>query len=281
MKAFASLILMISLLAGVYVATTTTGCGARAQVAGDKVMDKIDKWLGELDVKRKEIANSIDELENAVDRTHKAKVSAEVRLEEIDKKAKPIQKRIDGIKVYLAEINPHLTATEEVVIQGKTMSPEQIKKTAATLLDAYETSNQEMGALNATQETYKRTFDLLSREHEVSSKQMATLKKKLDEIDIKKKALDDMKTAQTILGESGSISDKFSDLEVEINDLFIEVETEMRVESGKVAQREAALENSSDAIDKILNDMESADKTQARIDAILGNSADDKSDSGQ
>ena len=105
MKAFASLILMISLLAGVYVATTTTGCGARAQVAGDKVMDKIDKWLGELDVKRKEIANSIDELENAVDRTHKAKVSAEVRLEEIDKKAKPIQKRIDGIKVYLAEIN--------------------------------------------------------------------------------------------------------------------------------------------------------------------------------
>jgi len=148
-------------------------------------------------------------------------------------------------------------------------------------LDAYETSNQEMGALNATQETYKRTFDLLSREHEVSSKQMATLKKKLDEIDIKKKALDDMKTAQTILGESGSISDKFSDLEVEINDLFIEVETEMRVESGKVAQREAALENSSDAIDKILNDMESADKTQARIDAILGNSADDKSDSGQ
>jgi len=281
MKALAALILMISLLAGVYVATTTTGCGARAQVAGDKVMDKIDKWLGELDVKRKEIANSIDELENAVERTHKAKVSAEVRLEEIDKKAKPIQKRIDGIKVYLAEINPHLTATEEVVIQGKTMSPEQIKKTAATLLDAYETSNQEMGALNATQETYKRTFDLLSREHEVSSKQMATLKKKLDEIDIKKKALDDMKTAQTILGESGSISDKFSDLEVEINDLFIEVETEMRVESGKVAQREAALENSSDAIDKILNDMESADKTQARIDAILGNSADDKSDSGQ
>lgn len=281
MKAFVSLILMISLLAGIYVATTTTGCGARAQVAGDKVMDKIDKWLGELDVKRKEIANSIDELEDAVDRTHKAKTSAEVRLEEIDKRAKPIQKRIDGIKVYLAEINPHLTATEEVVIQGKAMSPEQIKTTADTLLEAYETSNQEMGALEATKETYKRTFDLLSREHEVSSKQLASLKKKLDEIDIKKKALDEMKTAQTILGESGSISDKFSDLEVEINDLFVEVETEMRVESGKVAQREAALENSNDAIDELLNKMESAEEKQARIDAILGNSGDDKSDSGQ
>ena len=108
MKALVYLVSAVAIIGGVYVATTTTGCGARAQVAGDKVMDKIDKWLGELDVKRKEIANSIDELEDAVDRTHKAKVSAEVRLEEIDKRAAPIKKRIDGIKVYLAEINPHL-----------------------------------------------------------------------------------------------------------------------------------------------------------------------------
>ncbi|MDG2012306.1 MAG: hypothetical protein P8J33_02300 [Pirellulaceae bacterium] len=280
MKALVSLVLAVALVGGIYVATTTTGCGARAQVAGDKVLDKIDKWLGELDVKRKEIENSVQTLEEAVENNHKAKINAEVRLDDMDRRMKPIQKRVDGIKVYLAEINPHLSATEAVEINGKSMSPEEIKARAGEFLDAYETNNQELGALQATKDTYKRAFDLLNREYQISTQQMATLKKKLQEIDIKKTALDDMKTAQTVLGKSGSISDKFNELEVEINDLFIEVETEMRVESEKVAQREATLQTSNMAIDEILEKNKSSEETQARIDAILNGApaADDNQD---
>ncbi|MDG1810036.1 MAG: hypothetical protein P8J91_11990 [Pirellulaceae bacterium] len=276
MKALVSLVLAVALVGGIYVATTTTGCGARAQVAGDKVLDKIDKWLGELDVKRKEIENSVQSLEEAVENNHKAKINAEVRLDDMDRRMQPIQKRVDGIKVYLAEINPHLSSTEAVEINGKTMSPEEIKARANEFLEAYEMNNQELGALQATKETYKRAFDLLNKEYQISTQQMATLKKKLEEIDIKKTALDDMKTAQTVLGKSGSISDKFNDLEVEINDLFIEVETEMRVESEKVAQREATLQTSNLAIDEILEKNKSSEETQARIDAILNDAPDAK-----
>ena len=276
MKALVSLVLAVALVGGIYVATTTTGCGARAQVAGDKVLDKIDKWLGELDVKRKEIENSVQSLEAAVENNHKAKINAEVRLDDMDRRMQPIQKRVDGIKVYLAEINPHLSSTEAVEINGKTMSPEEIKARANEFLEAYEMNNQELGALQATKETYKRAFDLLNKEYQISTQQMATLKKKLEEIDIKKTALDDMKTAQTVLGKSGSISDKFNDLEVEINDLFIEVETEMRVESEKVAQREATLQTSNLAIDEILEKNKSSEETQARIDAILNDAPDVK-----
>ena len=276
MKALVSLVLAVALVGGIYVATTTTGCGARAQVAGDKVLDKIDKWLGELDVKRKEIENSVQSLEEAVENNHKAKINAEVRLDDMDRRMQPIQKRVDGIKVYLAEINPHLSSTEAVEINGKTMSPEEIKARANEFLEAYEMNNQELGVLQATKETYKRAFDLLNKEYQISTQQMATLKKKLEEIDIKKTALDDMKTAQTVLGKSGSISDKFNDLEVEINDLFIEVETEMRVESEKVAQREATLQTSNLAIDEILEKNKSSEETQARIDAILNDAPDAK-----
>jgi peptidoglycan hydrolase CwlO-like protein len=271
MKALLSLVLAIALIGGIYIASTS-GCGARAQVAGDKILQKIDGWLGELDVKRKEIANSVERLDAAIDRNHKAKVSAEVRLEEIDRKIEPVQSTIGRIKQALIVINPHLDATAEVEINGKMMSPEKIQEVANQLLDQHESMSSQLGALKATRETYQRTLDLLSREYETSTKQMTSLKKKLDEIDIKKKALDDMKTAQTILGESGSISDEFNDLEAEITDLFLEVETGMRVESEKVAQREQALEESSSTLDDILNEVESVDETRARIEAILSGS---------
>ena len=41
MKALVSLVLAVGIIGGVYLATTS-GCGARAQVAGDKILDMID-----------------------------------------------------------------------------------------------------------------------------------------------------------------------------------------------------------------------------------------------
>ncbi len=274
MKALVSLVLAIALVAGIYVASTS-GCGARAQVAGDKMLKKIDGWLGDLDVKRKDIANNVQQLDAAIDKNHKAKIAAEVRMEDIDRQVQSIQGNIERIKQGLAVIQPQLSATEDVEINGKMFSPDKVKEMASELLDRHESLSSQLGALKATRETYKRTQDLLTREYQTSTSQMASLKRKLEEIDIKKKALDDMKTAQTILGESGSISDKFSSLEKEINDLFLEVETGMRVESEKVAQREAQLENSTESLDEILSEVESVNDTQARIDAILGKNEGD------
>ena len=72
MKALVSLVLAVALIAGIYIASTS-GCGARAQVAGDKLLKKIDGWLGELDVKRKKIQNKIEELDNAIKQSAEAK----------------------------------------------------------------------------------------------------------------------------------------------------------------------------------------------------------------
>ena len=66
MKALVSLICIAVLIGGVYM-ISTGGCTPQAQVAGDKVMEKINSWLGELDVKRKEISIEIDKLDSAVE----------------------------------------------------------------------------------------------------------------------------------------------------------------------------------------------------------------------
>lgn len=274
MKALVSLVLAVALIGGIYVATTS-GCGARAQVAGDKLMDKIDNWLGELDVKQKKIENEIITLDETIKRNHEGKVKAEVRLEEFDNRITPIERNVGRVKQALIVINPHLSATEDVEINGKMMSPEKINDLAKQLLDEHESLSTQLGALKATRRTYEQTRTALSKNYEISTRQMAELKKKMKLIISKKEALDDMKTAQTILSESGSVSDKFTSLEKEVNDLMLEVETGMRIESDKVQQREAALDATDSSVDELLSEVESVDDTKARIAEILGESGDE------
>lgn len=274
MKALVSLVLAIALIGGIYVATTS-GCGARAQVAGDKLMDKIDNWLGELDVKQKKIENEIESLDETIKKNHEGKIKAEVRLEEFDKRITPIEKNVGRVKQALIVINPHLSATEDVEINGKMMSPEKINDMAKQLLDEHESLSTQIGALKATRRTYEQTRQALAKNYEISTRQMAELKKKMKLIIAKKDALDDMKTAQTILSESGSVSDKFTSLEKEVNDLMLEVETGMRIESDKVQQREAALDATNSSVDELLSEVESVDDTKARIAEILGESGDE------
>jgi len=269
MKALVSLILAVALIGGVYLATTS-GCGARAQVAGDNIMKKIDGWLGELDVKKTKIENKIGELTTAVDNVRKKKVEAEVRLEQLEKERGPVTAKIAEVKKALKVLSPHLKSTEDVEINGTMMSPEKINNFATELADEYDMLNQKLGGLDVSVKAYRQAFELLNRQAETGQTTLKTLSGKLQEIATKKEALDAMKTAQTIVGENGSISDEFNKLESEINDLFVDVETGMRLESEKISAREAALESSSNAVDEILGDIEVADQNASRIEAILG-----------
>lgn len=267
MKALVSLVLAVALIGGIYV-VSTGGC-AQTQVAGDKLMKKIDSWLGELDVKRKKIENSIGKLDESIEKSHRGKISAEVRLEEFDRQLTAMKKNSDRVKEAIGVLRPHFSATEEVEINGKMMSPEKINSLANDLLDEYESLSSQQGSLETTRKTYQQTHDVLKKQYETSTTQMASLKKKLIDIDIKKKALDDMKTAQKILGESGSISDEFTKLEKEINDLFVDVETGIRLETDKVEQRQAVLNTSESAAEEVLSST-SPDKTEARFKELFG-----------
>jgi hypothetical protein len=67
------------------------GCGARAEVAKDKVLAQVDALLGEIDVKRKEAEIGIRDMDTGLDQLKKGKIEArealKQNLEEIDAKA--------------------------------------------------------------------------------------------------------------------------------------------------------------------------------------------------
>ena len=100
---------------------------------------------------------------------------------------------------------------------------------------------------------------------------MDRLNQKLEEIDIKREAVQAMRVDQEILGESGTISQKFVDLEKQIEELFVDVETQMVLEKERLSERERDMQSRSESADQIMEDLESgADATKSRIDAILG-----------
>ena len=190
MKALVSLVLAVGIIGGVYLATTS-GCGARAQVAGDKILDMIDSRLGELDVKMKKVQNEMAELDKIIASNREGKIKAEVRLEEFDKKIKPLENDIKRAKQALKILNPHLTATSDVEINGKMRAPAEINEMATALLDEHESLSSSLGTLKATRRQFEQAHQAVARNYDVSTRQMAELKKMVGMIESKKEALDE------------------------------------------------------------------------------------------
>ncbi|MGI9517929.1 MAG: hypothetical protein ACR2NP_12830 [Pirellulaceae bacterium] len=270
MKALVSLVLAIALIGGIYL-ISTSGCGARAQVAGEKLLDKIDSWLGELEVKRTAIENEKKKLEDAIENVREQKVKAKVQLDRYQAMMDPVNSELTNIKRALGELQPHLAATEDVEIKGKTYTTQQVQEMANTLADEFESLSKRLGGYEVAVQAFQESYDMLARQQDTAADTMKRLNEKLEEIDIKREAVQAMQVNQEILGESGSISEKFVDLEKQIEDLFVDVETQMVLEKERLSERERDMNSRSESADAIMQDLESgSDATQARIDAILG-----------
>ena len=67
---------------------------ARVDVAKKKLLDQIDDALGKMDVQKAEIDNGIKSAKLAADGVRKAKIKAQVSLEQLDEKVKQYQEKI-------------------------------------------------------------------------------------------------------------------------------------------------------------------------------------------
>ncbi len=70
------------------------GCGARMEVAKEKIQAKIDSILGTMDVKRKEIEISVANLKEGIAGLRKAKIKAQVCDDQIHRQAKPQEEKL-------------------------------------------------------------------------------------------------------------------------------------------------------------------------------------------
>ncbi len=74
------------------------------QVAGNKILVKINKALGELDVKRQAIANKVKDVQSQMDKVNQGLYSTEARLEVLGRKKTKSEEAVAEIESKLVEV---------------------------------------------------------------------------------------------------------------------------------------------------------------------------------
>ncbi len=266
-----SLFLLLALVTG---AALAAGCGARVQVAKDKINDKIDRMLGDVEVKRAAIQSEMDGLKSGLENMRQTRIKAEVKLEQLSKKTKPINERIAKIDEALKTLRQHLSATEDVEINGKTYKPAEVQKMAQDLIAQRKELSEEMKNLTSGEEGLQQTVTMLTAQRKRYENKLKQLASQVAEIDAKKEALDAYRESASAMGGNyDTLAENVEELEGNVEELFVDVEAALRAEEEKWDEAEA--ESTIESVDSTLEALSGPKDTAAEIDAILAGEGDE------
>ena len=249
---------------------SANGCGARAEVAKDKVLAQIDKVLGELNVKQKDIDLKRKELSNEMQVVREKKFNAAVRLELLTKKEETSKQELEKLKQGLARVQPKMEEAKvngKIELNGREVTADELNRMATDLINRVKSKESEISSQQTSSEALKRSADFLASQEKAAVDMLAKLDLKIAEIKDKKIAIDAVKSATSMVGNDTSINDKINELTKQIDGMFVDVETAMRVEEQKLTD----LQNQTSTVDDLLTETGSdLDATMSEIDAILG-----------
>ena len=70
------------------------GCGARTEVAKEKILAQVDKLLGEIDVKKKEAQMAVQGMEAGIDKIKMGKIESKMRLTQVTESLTAVEGKI-------------------------------------------------------------------------------------------------------------------------------------------------------------------------------------------
>ena len=245
--------------------------GARAGVAKDAIIKKLDAALGELNVKRKKIELKQTELQDKLAILREQMYRTEAKLELMEQKktnSKAALDRIRGQVAQVSELVGKVRDSSEGTIErnGKTYTAAELTEAAQDVARMFESEQTNLKMLETSYNALEQSVVFLKNQESTSSKLMKDLQQKISEIDAKKIAVDTVRQSTTIAGDNKSISAGLETMAKEIEDLGVDVEAALRIETDRMQD----LDNSSSAVDELLsapsNDLQS---TQDMLDKLL------------
>ncbi len=263
------------LLLGV-VGIAVVGCGPRAEVAKDKIIAQIDKVLGELDVKRKKIEINQQKLVGELADLREKRIGTQVRLEQLQKKKDASVKSLDKIKTDIGQLiargkEVESSETKSITVKGKEYNAEDITRIATELTLRHKTALATVKNFDSSIQALSDSVSFLETAEKKAKEAMSKLNAKISEIDSKKIAVDAVRSATEIGNSDSSILDRINSLDKEIEDMFVDVETAMRVEQDKLDSMQSET-SSADALLSVPVDLNSK---LDELSNLIGEGADD------
>jgi chromosome segregation ATPase len=264
MKKFALLVAVVVALAAVSI----KGFKVRAEVAKDKVLNKIDSVLDSMEVKRKDIAHSVIALKDGLVGLRRAKIKAQVESDQLERRVEPVQNQMAAIDSTLKTLRVHLASNAPVEVAGKMRNPDELNQMAQTLIQKRKECAGQLGGFRTAQDRLQKVAATLERKQSEYEHRLSGVESQLAVIDSNRIALKAMKDAAATMDSSEqSLAQNVAQLEEKVNGLYAQVEVEL---AGEDAQwSDAATRQEVQSVETILATVRTPKDTVNEIDSIL------------
>jgi chromosome segregation ATPase len=267
MKKFV-LLVGVSVIAAIGIYGCGDGTKARVEVAKEKALKQLDELLGSMDVKRKEIDLQVQGLKQAITGIGKAKIKAQVKLEELNRKGEPLQAKQGEIDATLKKYRDYLAKNEPVELAGQTLTPDQLKANAEKLIAARKQYTDEIASYDKSKVELQKVVTGFEAKQKELNAQLTALQSKIAQIDSQMVAVRSLQEAKAAMGDGdASLGENVAHLEDKVNDLLADIRVELATE-GQMFD-EAAATKEIDSIDSIISAAQGPKDTLSEIDRIL------------
>lgn len=262
-------IAVVVVVCGALLVGLVHGCGARGEVAKDRLKEKIDSLLGSMDVQRKEIEIGVNGLKEGINGLRKAKIKAQVCADQIQRQAMPQEEKLASMDTALKTLRVHLEAAKPVEIAGNTYSPQELKDLASRVLTARKACSVQLTGFHDSQARLGKVVGTLERKQQDAEKRLADIEGQLAVIDSNRIALTAMQKSAQVMGETdGSLAANLNRLQEKVTSLYGDVEAELRCEDERWG--EAAAIKEIDTVESLVARLQNSHDTAAEIDRIVG-----------
>ncbi|MFM2215928.1 MAG: hypothetical protein RL240_246 [Planctomycetota bacterium] len=241
------------------------GCDARSQVLKDNVVAKIDKMLGEFQVRQKEAEMALSKLESGMEQLKRARIETKIKLAQLTEKQNAAEAKIGEVDKTIGRLRDYLSQEGDVEISGKKFSQAQVKEMADKMLSTRKKLVAEAETFEKSSKQVERSLTLLERNETNGKAKLDNVKLLLEEIETKKVALTAMQEVSAT-STTGKELD-FTTLEKQVASLSEKISTEIAVLDELEMDQGAG---SALSADEIMSTTSTANDTIEEMNRILG-----------
>jgi len=244
----------------------TAKIGVWSDVGRDSLVTQIDQAIGGFTVKRKEAENSVAALKVAVGRIQEGKIKTEVKAEQLEKQHEAIQEKMSGAQSSLMKLKELIAADKPATLAGVEYDVAGLQAMAQKVITAYQSLKTQAEGVDRAHQLLDDSSDTLAARAEQAKVKLTAMESQLEETDAKLLALDAMKGAASEAGASSeSLAEQFKEVEGQLNNLYADVETGLRIEQLTWDESKSAAID----VDSIIRDTQTPASTIDQIDAVL------------
>jgi phage shock protein A len=260
---------LVWLLGAYFLPGCSDAAKARVDVVKKKILNQIDETIGKLDVQKAEIDNGIKSAKQAAIGVRKAKINAQVSLEQLEEKVRPHQDKIARCDETLAKLRDTIKADKPADFGGKTFSVVQLKEMAVKVIQSRKDAEEQIKGFDASRQNMQKVVATISKQQQELETRIAKLQASNSKLDAEMSAARAMKQASEAMGDgSNTLSENLDELEKKVAALSGEVRSELAGQSANWSTGDA--EKAISDVDSFIKSDKTSSDPLAEIDKILG-----------